>query len=213
MAHLVPLDEFSDCGIPDDDPLRWHYHPVAGRFYRRRLDVAVELLGTGGRVLDLGYGSGTSFLELGSRFEQVYGLDRHEYGARIAGVFARHNLHVRLVRGDVLSLPYAADRFDSVVAVSMLEHLRPETQQPAMHEMGRVLRSGGRLVIGVPGVNKMMSACFRLMGFQIDESHLSTPAIVRAAAATEFVIDRIVSQPPGAPSALLSYQWIRAFKP
>ncbi len=212
MAQLLPFEEFRECDIPRGDPLRWYYHGLLGRLYRHRLDVAVALAGSGRRILEAGYGSGTTFLELGCRFGEVHGVDLHQYGPQIAQVFGRHGMNVRLTRGNILELPYADRSFDTVLAVSILEHLRPEDQGPAMQEIRRVLRPQGALVVGAPGVNLLMSAAFRLMGFSIGDYHLSSPHAIRSAAASLFVIDKVITRPFGAPAALTTYQWFRGFK-
>lgn len=212
MVRLLPLEEFRDCGISSDDPLGWHYHLILGRFYRRRVELAVALAGLGHLVLEVGYGSGTSFLELGRRFSEVHGLDVHNYGPRIARVFSRHGMSLRLIQGSVLALPYASGTFDAVLAISILEHLRAEDQEPVMEEIQRVLRPGGAVVVGVPGLNFLMSVAFRFMGCDIGQHHFSSPQVVREAAARYFAIDRVVSQPRGAPAALMTYQWFRGLK-
>ncbi|MBI4637178.1 MAG: class I SAM-dependent methyltransferase [Candidatus Rokubacteria bacterium] len=212
MARLLPLLEFRECVIADDDPLRWYYHPLLGRLYQRRVDVAVGLIPPGRRVLEVGYGSGTSLLELDDRFREVHGVDAHGYGGRIAEIFARHGVRLRLSRGSVDALPYASERFDAVLALSILEHLPVDSQDGAMREIRRVLRPGGIVVVGVPGLNALMSVAFRLMGCDIRQHHFSSPRVVRAAATRHFAIDRVVTQPPGAPAALMTYQWFRGLK-
>lgn len=212
MARLLPLEEFRECGIPADDPLRWCYHPILGRLYRKRLDAGLALAGRGQRVLELGYGSGTSFLGLSERFDRVHALDTHRYGARIAGVFHRNGVEVRVLQGSVLALPYAKEAFDVILAISVLEHLRLGEQDPVMKEAARVLRPRGVIVVGVPGLNRLMSAAFWLMGCAIGEHHFSSPQVVHDAAAKQFAIDRVVKQPPSAPAWALTYQWFRGVK-
>ncbi len=195
MARLPEYSRYRDCPISHEhDPLRFHYWPVLGRLYRRRIDGCVALLGSGRRVLDVGYGSGTSFLELGARFEEVHGLDTHDYGPSIASVFAREGLTVRLECGSIVDPPYADATFDAVLAMSL----------------HRVLRPGGVLVVGVPGLNAMMTVGFWLMGCKIREHHFSSPEIVLAAAAERFTVERVVRQPPWAPATLETYVWFRA---
>lgn len=212
MPRLLRLEEFRECGIPADDPLRWCYHPVLGAFYRRRLDVGLRLAGSGRRVLELGYGSGTNFLGLADRFRRIHALDTHCYGSRIAGVFLRHDVRVRVVQGSVLALPYAKETFDVVLAISVLEHLHPGEQDQVIGEAARVLQPGGVLVVGVPGLNRLMSAAFWMMGCTIGEHHFSSPRVVFEAAAKRFAIDRVVKQPPSAPTWALTYQWFRGLK-
>lgn len=106
MARLLDLERFKGCPIPKDDPLRFYYWPVIGWLYRRRIDGCLALLGKGKRVLEVGYGSGTSFLELFARYEEVHGLETHDYGPAIAQIFEREGLHVALKRGSILDPPY-----------------------------------------------------------------------------------------------------------
>lgn len=55
-----------------------------------------------------------------------------------------------LLTADAQQLPFADDFFDRISAVSTLEHFAPFTDAPAMRELGRVLKPGGRLVLSVP---------------------------------------------------------------
>lgn len=86
-------------------------------------------------VLDVGCGSG----ELTRVLREEVGAD-----ARVAGVDRDSNLLVRLpddamaVRGDALSLPFAADSFDCVVCQALLVNL-PEPER-AVQEFARVAR-------------------------------------------------------------------------
>lgn len=213
MARLPDRERYKDCPIcHEEDPLRFHYWPILGRLYRRRIDGCVRLLGAGERVLDVGYGSGTSFLELGARFSEVHGLDMHDYGPAIARVFAGEGLRVNLERGSILGPPYPDAYFDAIMAMSVLEHLKPEEQSRVMGQAHRLLRAGGVLVVGVPGLNAMMSLAFRLMGVDIARHHFSSPRVVLEAAEQLFNVDRVVRQPPFAPEALQTYVWFRARK-
>ena len=213
MARLPDRSRYRDCPISDEhDPLRFHYWPLLGRLYRRRIDGCMSLVGSGERVLDVGYGSGTSFLELGDRFREVHGIDTHDYGPAVARVFAQEGLGVSLERGTVLDPPYPDASFDAIVAVSVLEHLQPGDQPGAMRQAFRLLRPGGVLVGGVPGLNAMMTFGFRLVGVDIRKHHFSSPTVVLAAAAERFTVDRVVRQPGWAPAALETYVWFRGRK-
>lgn len=210
MARLPDRKSFSGCQIPRDDPLRFHYWPIIGRFYRGRIDGCVALLGTGKRVLDIGYGSGTSFLELSGRFEEIHGLDVHDYGPAIAAVFAREGLRVALERGSILDPPYPDGHFDAILAMSVFEHLMPCDQPVLMSHVHRLLRPGGVLVVGVPGFNPLMILGFRLLGFDIRKHHFSSPRDVLDAVSRIFSVERIVRHPPLLPDPFLTYVWLRA---
>ncbi|HWH11941.1 MAG TPA: class I SAM-dependent methyltransferase [Solirubrobacteraceae bacterium] len=68
-------------------------------------------------------------------------------------------------RADIRALPFAADRFDVVICISTLEHIGLDNDQygipkedqvaggdlVALRELGRVVRSAGRLLVTVPG--------------------------------------------------------------
>lgn len=79
--------------------------------------------------------------------------------ARLAGVeinpaaltVARSKLPtVELHHAAAEKLPFAANSFDYVTCVEVLEHLPPDSRPAAFREMHRVLRPGGRLILTVP---------------------------------------------------------------
>lgn len=212
MARLPAYEKYKHCPIPKEDPLRFHYWPIVGRLYHRRIDNCLSLLPRGDRVLDVGYGSGTSFLGLGEKFREVHGLDTHEYDREISEVFEKEGLHVNLRRGSILAPPYPDEYFDAVLAVSVLEHLHPEDEVRVMAEMSRMLKPSGVLVVGVPGLNTMMSLGFGALGCNINEHHFSSPEVVMHAASQFFKIDRVIRNPSFVPNSLVTYVSFRGIK-
>lgn len=108
-----------------------------------------ELLATvhGGRVLDVGTGSGrfARFLaESLASYDEIIGVDNQA----VSLTADRRNVvppRVRFVRADAASLPFPDSVFDTVASSNLLHHLADVNQ--SLTEMLRVLRSGGRMII------------------------------------------------------------------
>ncbi len=164
---LPPVD-------PDAEPTRYYYWPLVGWFYRKRLQMALDALEARPypRLLEVACGSGLFLPSLRPLCEELHALDRHEHLESVRQGLARLGVAAELRQGDALAMPYAAESFDAVVNVSMLEHL-PEPGD-AIAEMLRVLKPGGRLVLGFPCRNPGMDAFFRLLGFDPRAIHPSS---------------------------------------
>jgi ubiquinone/menaquinone biosynthesis C-methylase UbiE len=123
-----------------------------------------------------------TFLNLHEKYREIHGLDLTADVQRVRDVFAARGIVTDLRNGSVLSMPYPDDTFDTVLLISILEHLQPSEQEAAFAEMARVLRPGGQVVYGVPVERKLMAVTFRLLGTDIREHHFSTERQVLAAA-------------------------------
>lgn len=93
-----------------------------------------------GHVLDVGCGIG----DLLCCRPGTVGVD---INPQTVNFCRRQGLDVRLMAPDLL--PFDAAAFDSVVLDNVLEHLGDP--HPLLGEIARVLVSGGRLLVGVPG--------------------------------------------------------------
>jgi len=111
----------------------------------------------GQRLLDLGCGGGRHAFEALRRGATVVPLDADASeladvsavagGMLVAGELA-YGANGGVVNGNALSLPFADDTFDRIVAAEVLEHIWAD--QGAMAELVRVLRPGGRIAVTVP---------------------------------------------------------------
>ncbi len=133
-------------------------------------------------MLEIGFGTGLSFLNLNSLYREIYGLDLTASVSEVQAIFDEQNIPTHLMNGNVLSMPYAENFFDTVLSISILEHLKPDEQAAAFTNIARVLKPGGQLVFGVPIERPLMACIFRLMGVDIRKHHYSTEIDVYRAA-------------------------------
>jgi demethylmenaquinone methyltransferase / 2-methoxy-6-polyprenyl-1,4-benzoquinol methylase len=117
--------------------------------WRRRAADRAEL-GPGDAALDVCCGTGDLALELAGRVApagSVVGCDFSEPMLDLARekASARAAAGVRFEWADALSLPYDAGRFDAVTVGFGVRNLADLDR--GLHEMARVLRPGGRLVV------------------------------------------------------------------
>lgn len=169
-------------GVDRDDPLRFYYVPILGKMYRRRVELCLGECTGGDDVLEVGFGSGLTFLNLARMYRRIHGLDLTSSVDEVGALIRRHGIEADLVNGNVLEIPWDDESFDSVLLISILEHLRPEDLPRAFREIRRVLRPGGQVVYGVPRERPLMELAFRLLGYDIRRHHFSTEIDVRGAA-------------------------------
>lgn len=181
---MLPIHQYA--GVDREDPIRFYQYPIVGRVYRRRIELCLAELRGGDRILEIGFGSGVTFLNLNGSYREIHGLDLKTDIARVSELFGNFGVRVCLKNGSVLSMPYPDNYFDSILLISILEHLKPEELQAAFREIRRVLKNGGQVVYGVPAENFFMRTVFRLLGYSIRKYHLSGEKQVSDAARVMF---------------------------
>lgn len=116
-------------------------------------------LGSAADILDVGSGKGhfTRLLERVAPRARIVGVEREP---QWIGASRRASPHLTFVQGDVSALPFADGSFDVVTCQTVLMHL-PDVPR-ALHEMKRVLRPGGRVVLVEP--NNLATDLARVVG-------------------------------------------------
>jgi malonyl-CoA O-methyltransferase len=105
-------------------------------FVRTRKEIGI---GTTGRLLDVGCGSGRLFKELRETGFEYYGIDI------TMEAFEGIGNNVKLAIGNILDLPCADNEFDIVTCTEVLEHaMRTDI---AIKELFRVTKPGGKVII------------------------------------------------------------------
>ena len=100
--------------------------------------------------LDVGCGTGAMSVRL-TQWGRVVSADF----SSLALQFSRRRGLEHLVGADAMTLPFAAERFDAVVTMDVLEHLPDDCA--AMAEFFRVLKPGGRVFATVPAYAHLWS--------------------------------------------------------
>jgi len=177
---LLSMREYGK--VDRNDPLRHYYAPVIGRLYRQRVEMSLAECSGGKRILEVGFGSGLSFLNLNELYDEIYGLDLKADATQVEEVFRNKGIIVQLTNGDVLQMPYEDSFFDTILLISILEHMKPEQLDAAFTEIRRVLRPGGQVVYGVPVERPFMTFAFLLLRYNIHKHHFSTETDVYLAA-------------------------------
>ena len=189
--QLLPLQRY--VGVDEKDPIKFYRLPVIGRMYQQRIELCLEQLTGGQSVLEVGFGSGVSFLNLSQLYQEIHGLDLTADVRQVGEMFASLGIQTELRNGSVLEMPYPDQSFDTVLLISILEHLQPYEQHQAFREIWRVLKPGGQVVYGVPVERPFMVFMFRLLGTDIRQHHFSTETDVRVAAQEVFSPGKIIS--------------------
>jgi len=195
--RLLPAEKYK--GVNQYDPIKYYYWPVFGKMYRQRVELALGECTGGERILEIGFGTGIAFPNLHETYKEVHGLDLTADIEMVKSVFEPMGIPLFLEKGDVLNMPYQDNKFDTVLLVSILEHLKPLELEQAFTEVKRVLKPGGQMVYGTPVEKPFMVFMFRMLGHDIREEHFSTEKEIAAAAYKAFSSGRVIemkSTPP-----------------
>jgi ubiquinone/menaquinone biosynthesis C-methylase UbiE len=121
-------------------------HPFITR--KRLLEILAPQAGE--RVLEVGPGTGYYSLDVASRLDggslAVFDIQREMLDHVMRRAAERGISNIEPTLGDARSLPYDGNSFDAAYLVTVLGEI-PDPGA-AVGELGRVLRPGGRLVVG-----------------------------------------------------------------
>jgi ubiquinone/menaquinone biosynthesis C-methylase UbiE len=148
----------------------------------------------GGRIADVGAGTGTLSIALAARRPDVEVVAVDGDPEALALARAKPGAGpVRWVQGSATELPLEDASADAVVTSLLLHHLAPAAKHAALRECRRVLRSGGTLHVADWGRphDPLMRAAFGVLqaidGFAGTRDHAAgrLPDVIRAAGFAE----------------------------
>ncbi len=164
------------------DPIAYYRRPLIGRFFRERINLGLRMIADRRypKALEVGYGSGAVLLAIAASVDELHGIDLDADPSLAQARLGSHGRAATLIQGNVYELPYETGEFDLVISFSVFEHLHRYEQ--GLREVARVLKPGGRFLLGMPAVNTMMELGFRAIGFRgINDHHVTTPQAVASA--------------------------------
>ena len=139
LSNETQADHFDHVADEYDESIAPH---VMAHLTRRRVELIEGLAPSGGRVLDVGCGTGTLLKALPERYEKV-GIDPSQ---QMLDHGAAPGLELICASAD--DLPFADAAFDVAVTVAVLHHLiDPAVVHKAILEMCRVVKPGGAVLI------------------------------------------------------------------
>lgn len=163
---MEPRGASADSGYFAESYKRWRSSRLGQITDSLEECLILELLGDVDRldVLDVGCGDGALAVTLSHRGARVTGLDPDQRMLEAAHALAEaESFDLILVPGRAEALPFADEMFDRVIAVTVLCFISQADQ--AIAEMARVLKPGGRLVIGELGRWSLWAAIRRVRGW------------------------------------------------
>lgn len=164
--------------------------PLQRYWQRKRYEIVTRFADRAGLTLDIGCGSSRIIKAL----TPMVGLDILLRKMRYARKFGNP-----LVNGSIWALPFRADAFDCVVCSEVIEHIA--AGDLPFTEIRRVLKPGGRLVLGTPDYGppwwRMFEAAYRVAapGGYADEhiTHYTRQSLIELVKRHGFVVNAMDS--------------------
>ena len=163
------------------DAAQRHFDRHASRYSSSRLLRSLQgralealALGPDDALLDVACGAGKLVLEVAPRVRRAAGVDLSESMlARAREEAARQGVAAELVQGSAEQLPFEDGAFTAVVTTTASHHF-PDPRR-AWAEMARVLRPGGRLVVGDLCGDTPPMALIDALERRFEEGHVRFP--------------------------------------
>lgn len=161
--------------IEDASCAYYSSNPLIREVYFTRLKLALSIapILTNQEILDIGVGCGILIPSL-IRYGNVYGIDHSEkYLDKSRKLCEQAGIKATLIKGNILNLPFENKKFNTIFCLSVLEHINDIDL--AAHEISRVLKSDGTLIIGLPIERFLVNTLFHFINVkkEVEKVHVS----------------------------------------
>ncbi len=187
VAESTPWNELEETAVPS----YVHANPWVRWLFGRRVEVVAQMLGTDSmRVLDVGCGGGLLLAAAHRAGHEATGIDLDTRPALACPIAES----IQVLEADATQLAFAADRFDWVVAMDVLEHM-PDPA-PFFAEARRVMAPGGRLIVSGPSESYLYRLARRVAGYDGHYHERNIQDLLDAFAADGWTVERLRRLPP-----------------
>ncbi len=155
LSHLFKKDYYDEgwwsmrkSTRPETQQISWW----EGHIFNKIFHEFEDQLFKNKKVIDLGCGSGEKDIIMAKNGHSITGIELSEKALEIAREHKKREKldNIQFVNGSVMQMPFYDNTFDSGVMIEVLEHLDRIHIDRFFHEIKRVLKPEGQLLITVP---------------------------------------------------------------
>jgi SAM-dependent methyltransferase len=151
LSALYPHDYYAY----QNNVRRDRWKEIVKRILCYRIETLDPKFSTPGRMLDLGCGTGWFLCDMRARGWETHGVEISKSAAEVG----RKTCGVDIFAGTLKEANFPSDYFDYIRANHSFEHISCPDQ--TLDEIHRILRPGGKLLLGVPNVDSLNARIFR----------------------------------------------------
>lgn len=178
-SNMYQLLQCESCSLvwladpPEASEMQRHYGPSYDQFIRRATDkesenhwrravATVQRYSQGGRLLDLGCGSGSFLHCLRGGAWRLWGIEMSAKAAELA----RARSHATILTDDIVQAPFPPGIFDVITCFHVFEHMT--SPRDVLAKVEEWLKPGGIFCVHVPNIEAAEERLFRSYWYPLE---------------------------------------------